>query len=174
MLRFALNWALQKKIALWFCRHKGHVNTSTSIHTHHTPPYILYSGGSRGGGVGGLTLPPQRFFFLVSMWKFPWTWTLTPPPPSKNSGPEAPSPRRIPRSAPVIYTNTHTWYTLHTSVGSRGLGGSQPPRWNPIFPFFSIQLQLNRPPPPPFTTPPPEYQPPPLAPSYRSAPAHNM
>ena len=43
------------------------------------------SSGSRGGGggLGGLT-PLQRLFFcfvLVSIWKFPRTWTLTPPPP---------------------------------------------------------------------------------------------
>ena len=44
-----------------------------------------------GGGVGGLNPPPLRgfFFLLVSIGKFPQTWTLTPPP-----------PRRIPAQNP--------------------------------------------------------------------------
>ena len=39
-------------------------------------------------GGGG---PPSEVFLLllVSIWKFPWTWTLPPPPP-ENSGPEPP------------------------------------------------------------------------------------
>ena len=68
---------------------------------------VMSSGGSRGGG-RGFNPPPSEVVFclLVSIWKFPWTWTLTPP--SKNSVPERPPPRRIPRSAPDVQSCFHS------------------------------------------------------------------
>ena len=47
-------------------------------------------------------------------------------------------------------TITLVYHGSGTSVadleGGGGVGGSQPPRWNPMCSFVSIQLQLNRPP----------------------------
>ena len=50
---------------------------------------------------GGQPPPPRGFFVLVSIWKFPWTWTL-PPPPWRIPAQTPPPPRRIPRSAPEL------------------------------------------------------------------------
>ena len=43
---------------------------------------VCMSVADPGGGLGGLTPPPpsEVFFLFVSIWKFPRTWTLTPPP----------------------------------------------------------------------------------------------
>ena len=64
-----------------------------SIERPHTENYTCSVADPRGGGGRGFNPPPEVFcfFLLVSIWKFPRTWPLTPP------------PRRIPRSAPGVY-----------------------------------------------------------------------
>ena len=82
------------------------------------------SGGSGGGGVtqfglGGLTPRGGGGVVLVSIYKFLPTGTLTPH--LKNSGPEPPPPRKIPRSTPDYrIANSATYQLLVTQRPHKG------------------------------------------------------
>ena len=97
-----------------------------SIHTHiHTHSlYTLYTLSHQWriqGGLGGLNIPPPRFFFACQYMKVPVDLDPNPPPPPfEEFRPRPPPPRRIPRSAPahtpMLCVPSHAPYTLTYSI----------------------------------------------------------
>ena len=90
------------------CHSSTHTGQFRWSNTNSGDNYNLFSGGTKGGVLGGLPPPPpppQLGFFFDCQWKFPRrTWTLTPPPPPfEEFLPRTPPPpRRIYRSTPAI------------------------------------------------------------------------
>ena len=102
---------------------------------------IYISSGSRGGGgVRGFTPPPFRGCLLVSIWKFPRTWTLNPP--FEEFWPRTPPPLKE-FLDPPLYIEGVTFYLdkSHASYHETFHIGPAP-NSNKAYSYWSLHLGL--------------------------------
>ena len=95
----------------------------------HGPHNTVADPGGGGGSSGFTPPPPSEGFFVFACQYMKIPADLDPNPPPLVFRPRT-SPRRIPRSAPVIYTHAHTPHTYIRPV-ARGGGGLEGPKTPP-------------------------------------------